>query len=148
MADLLRIDPDARTWDVSFRVSKGTYIRALARDIGLACGTVATLSALRRTAAGLLREEDADTLDDVVVASAEGHLGALFIDPLEVLGLPVVEATPEAVANGRRLPADIAPELPDGALAAVTVEGRLHGVYARAGELLAPAAVVAGSVAS
>ena len=39
--------------------SKGTYIRALARDIARACGTVAHLRALRRTAVGPFRLEDA-----------------------------------------------------------------------------------------
>jgi tRNA pseudouridine55 synthase len=43
--------------------SKGTYIRTLAEDIGAALGCGAHLSALRRTASGALRVEDALTLD-------------------------------------------------------------------------------------
>jgi tRNA pseudouridine55 synthase len=43
--------------------SKGTYIRALADDIGQALGCGAHLSALRRTAAGRLDLRDAITLD-------------------------------------------------------------------------------------
>ncbi len=39
--------------------SKGTYIRALARDIALACGTVAHLAALRRTRVGSFLLNDA-----------------------------------------------------------------------------------------
>ncbi len=39
--------------------SKGTYIRALARDIAQACGTCAHLSALRRTSVGPFKLEDA-----------------------------------------------------------------------------------------
>ena len=38
--------------------SKGTYIRALARDIGLALGSGAHLTALRRTRVGDVRVED------------------------------------------------------------------------------------------
>lgn len=44
---------------VSFAVSKGTYIRALARDIGNECGSAASLAALRRTRVGEARLEDA-----------------------------------------------------------------------------------------
>jgi tRNA pseudouridine55 synthase len=42
--------------------SKGTYIRTLAEDIGAALGCGAHLSALRRTASGALRLDDAVTL--------------------------------------------------------------------------------------
>ena len=45
------------------RCSKGTYIRTLAEDIGEALGCGAHLRALRRTASGALRVEDALTLD-------------------------------------------------------------------------------------
>lgn len=43
--------------------SKGTYIRALARDIGLALESGAHLTALRRTRIGDYRVEDCHTLD-------------------------------------------------------------------------------------
>ncbi|MDK9701243.1 MAG: tRNA pseudouridine(55) synthase TruB [bacterium] len=45
--------------EVAVVCSKGTYIRALARDIGLKLNTVATLSALRRTAIGEISVERA-----------------------------------------------------------------------------------------
>jgi tRNA pseudouridine55 synthase len=45
------------------RCSKGTYIRALARDIGGRCGTGGTLKTLRRTRLGPHRADDAYTLD-------------------------------------------------------------------------------------
>lgn len=44
--------------------SKGTYIRALARDIGLALGTGAHLTALRRTRVGNVRIKDCMTVED------------------------------------------------------------------------------------
>lgn len=44
--------------------SKGTYIRALARDIGLALGTGAHLTALRRTRVGNVRIKDCLTVED------------------------------------------------------------------------------------
>ena len=43
---------------VQVHCSAGTYIRSLARDIGLACGSRAHLCALKRTKAGVFRLED------------------------------------------------------------------------------------------
>jgi tRNA pseudouridine55 synthase len=48
---------------IDVRCGKGTYIRALARDIGAAAGCGAHLAALRRTAVGTFRIEDAVALD-------------------------------------------------------------------------------------
>ncbi len=51
--------------EIQIRVvcSKGTYIRALARDIGLALGSGAHLTALRRTRVGEVRIEDCLSID-------------------------------------------------------------------------------------
>lgn len=59
------LDFNADTWQISIRVvcSKGTYIRALARDIGHALGSGAHLTALRRTRVGNYRAEDCLTLE-------------------------------------------------------------------------------------
>lgn len=56
--------------DVDFRVrcSKGTYIRSLAHDFGATLGVGAHLTALRRTAIGPHRVEDAWTLDALAEA--------------------------------------------------------------------------------
>jgi tRNA pseudouridine55 synthase len=67
----LRIDEleltsfDPQTMQLSIRVvcSKGTYIRALARDIGQALGSGAFLTALCRTRVGNVRIEDCLTLE-------------------------------------------------------------------------------------
>lgn len=52
--------------EITIRVScgKGTYIRALARDIGRELGSGAFLTSLRRTRIGAVRAEDCVTLDD------------------------------------------------------------------------------------
>ena len=57
---------DPETMQMSIRVvcGKGTYIRALARDIGEALGSGAYLTALCRTRLGDVRIEDCITLDD------------------------------------------------------------------------------------
>lgn len=49
----------------------GTYIRALARDIAAALGTVAFMSALTRTRSGMFTLEDAVTMDDFRAAPEE-----------------------------------------------------------------------------
>jgi tRNA pseudouridine55 synthase len=59
--ELLAMDGPEVTLDVL--CSKGTYVRALARDIGRALGCGAHLAGLRRTASGPLRVEDARTPD-------------------------------------------------------------------------------------
>ena len=46
--------------------SKGTYIRALARDLGESLGSGAFLHSLRRTRNGGFRIEDALTVDEVI----------------------------------------------------------------------------------
>lgn len=50
--------------DIRVVCGKGTYIRALAREIGLALGSGAHLTALRRTRVGDYRVEDCMTLDE------------------------------------------------------------------------------------
>lgn len=63
--ELLWFDPEKM--QMSFRVvcGKGTYIRALARDIGEALNSGAYLTALCRTRVGDIRIEDCIKLDDV-----------------------------------------------------------------------------------
>jgi len=147
-AVLTSVDPGTPSWDVAYRVSKGTYIRALARDLGRACGTAAHLGALRRTASGPLALADASTLDEVATASASGGIGRLFADPLVALGLPVYEADPASLTDGRSLALDASHEREDGALRAVTVAGALAGVYRVSGERLVPAVVLTGGGAA
>jgi tRNA pseudouridine55 synthase len=123
--------------------SAGTYIRALARDLGAALGSAAYLGALRRTAAGPFSEPDAVSLDAVRAAAAEGpeRLAGL-VRPIDT-GLdrfPVVELTAAevaAVARGQyvRPSAGFPPDTgryrlrgPDGTLVAIAIpaeNGRL-----------------------
>ncbi len=81
--------------------SAGTYIRALARDLGERVDSAAYLGALRRTAAGPFTEADAIPLDRVREAAADGpsSLTAL-LRPIDT-GLdriPVVDLTRDEVA--------------------------------------------------
>jgi tRNA pseudouridine55 synthase len=143
-ADLIAMEADAATWQVAFTVSKGTYIRALARDLGRACGTAAHLSTLRRTASGEVALADAHTLDEVETAAAAGTLEELLADPIAALALPVVATQDRAVLTGGRIPAPAGTSLADGSSVAVTISGRLAGVYRVAGDRLEPAVVFPG----
>ncbi|MDD2409441.1 MAG: tRNA pseudouridine(55) synthase TruB [Bacilli bacterium] len=51
---------------IKTKVSKGTYIRSLIRDIGDSLGTHATLTDLERTASGHFNIKDSNTIDNVV----------------------------------------------------------------------------------
>ncbi|KXB98299.1 MAG: hypothetical protein AA908_02595 [Chlorobi bacterium NICIL-2] len=55
------------------RCSKGTYIRALARDLGNVLGVGAYVTALRRTAIGNYRVEDALTIEELATLLSEGN---------------------------------------------------------------------------
>ena len=62
--ELTSFDPKLMQMSIRVVCGKGTYIRALARDIGYALGSGAFLTALCRTRLGDVRIEDCVTLDD------------------------------------------------------------------------------------
>jgi tRNA pseudouridine55 synthase len=86
----------------------GTYIRALARDLGRAMGSAAHCESLRRVASGPANVADAEPLDRltpdsikqgrVLLRSALPALGAITHEPLTVAGFT-------ALRFGRRVPA-------------------------------------------
>ena len=61
--EILRFDETTMQLELRIVCSKGTYIRALARDIGKRLGSGAHLIALRRTRVGDIRIEDCMTFD-------------------------------------------------------------------------------------
>ena len=71
--------------EIDVRCSKGTYVRTLAEDIGVALGSRAHLSALRRIASGSLSVDDAVTLDKLE-ALAPGERNACLIPLASLLG--------------------------------------------------------------
>jgi len=60
-------------------VSKGTYIRSLARDIAIALGTVGHVTMLRRVKAGPFTLESAISLDKLDEAARGGGFGGLML---------------------------------------------------------------------
>jgi tRNA pseudouridine55 synthase len=88
-------------------VSKGTYIRSLARDIAYAVGTVGHVSMLRRTRAGPFNLESAISLDKLN-AFGQGAAQEDIILPIEagLVDIPALILSPEqarAVQQGRVL---------------------------------------------
>lgn len=88
-------------------VSKGTYIRSLARDIAHALGTVGHVSYLRRTKAGPFAENQAISLDKLDEFARGARLEDLLL-PLEagLDDIPALDLDPEsaqAVRQGRVL---------------------------------------------
>ncbi len=73
-------------WDVFAEVSKGTYIRSLARDIGERAGSLAHLGSLRRTSCGSLDVSAAHKLEDLEMKSIN-EIKELFIDVINDLGV-------------------------------------------------------------
>ena len=88
-------------------VSKGTYIRSLARDIALALGSVGHVTYLRRIKAGPFREEQAISLDSAEEIAKGAPIENLLL-PLEagLDDIPVLTLDPDsaqAVRQGRVL---------------------------------------------
>jgi tRNA pseudouridine55 synthase len=97
------------TADVRVHCSSGTYVRALARDLGAALGVGAHLTALRRTASGPYALP-APSLDDVDVARDLTPLADAARAAFPALD--VEEPTARLVANGVRVPAADVPAAP------------------------------------
>jgi len=98
---------------LSARVSKGTYIRSLARDIAYALGTVGHVTMLRRTKAGPFSLESAIRLDILDEAAKDARLQELLL-PLTagLVDIPVFAVSPDqaqALRQGRRLSGSAAP---------------------------------------
>lgn len=121
--DLLAVRREGQFLDLDVRVrcSSGTYIRALARDLGADLGTGGHLTVLRREAVGALTVAQATALEDVGPAS---------LLPLEDVaratfpGIDLDESAATDVGFGRRLavpvPADpTAVFAPDGTFLAL-----------------------------
>ena len=84
-------------------VSKGTYIRSLARDIALAVGSVGHVTMLRRTRAGPFSLDHAISLDKLN-AFGQGAAQSEVILPLEagLVDIPALNLSPEAAGAIRQ----------------------------------------------
>ena len=111
--------------DVDVRVvcSSGTYVRALARDLGVALLCGGHLTALRRTRVGPFPVRDARALDDLDVAAALVPPARAAASLFPVLELSAVQAVD--LGHGKKVPVQS-----DDAetTAAVAPDGRLVGL--------------------
>ena len=137
------VRPAGEVVDVDARVtcSSGTYIRALARDLGTALGVGGHLTALRRTRVGPYLASEARTLDQLA-----GDLAVIPLAAAAAAAFPrrdLTQAQAGAVAHGARLEATgtgqqpVAAFAPDGTLVALMtdVDGRARSlcVFATSG---------------
>lgn len=134
--DLLRFEPPLA--EISVECSSGTYIRAIARDVGAALGVGAHLTELRRTSVGEHSVKDAVALDDLGDQETVNHA---WMTPAEAIQhLPryeVNESGLSSLRNGGAVPADGA--LPGGTpIAMLSADGVLLAIGERDGERLQP----------
>ncbi len=125
----LRRDAGLLDADVAVTCSSGTYIRALARDLGAALGVGGHLTALRRTRVGPYDASQARTLDQLE--------SSFTVMPLEQAAagafrpLHVTEDDAGMLAHGRRLPASVLSGVPGtGPVAAFAPDGSLIALLA------------------
>lgn len=137
--DLLAVRPGEGVVDADVRVacSSGTYVRALARDLGAGLGTGGHLTALRRTRIGAFHVEEAAALDELDVPAS-------LLRPSDAArrALPVATLTAQQavdLGHGKRVEAsdaagaDVAPGT---VLAAIDPEDRLVAIVERRGSTL------------
>ena len=89
--------------EICVACSSGTYIRSLARDIALAAGSRAHLSALRRTRIGAFCIEDSVDGDDANLAEALRPLDRALIEALSLPCFFIDTEAEEAFIHGRPL---------------------------------------------
>ena len=101
---LLGAETDCADFEV--RCGKGTYVRALARDLALALGTLGFVAQLRRTACGPFTEIQAISLDRLGLFV---HSAASFVLPVataldDIPALAVTEDEAQCLSRGQPIP--------------------------------------------
>ena len=123
-----------RDLDVRVSCSSGTYVRALARDLGAALGVGGHLTALRRTRVGSFDVADAAVLEGIEVEPALLAPAAVASSLFPVWSMTPDEATD--LGHGKR-PAAGLPDT-EGPVAAVTAAGDLAGLVSVRGGRAVP----------
>ncbi len=127
------------------RCSSGTYIRALARDLGAALGTAGHLTALRRTRVGNFGIEQAEVLDTTASEGAVETVRLVSIDDVAAANFATVALSAEQATDvgfGRRLRQC---ELPASPAAMMDRDGRFLALYAQQGDDAVAEAVFVGN---
>lgn len=128
--------------DVTVTCSSGTYVRALARDLGAGLGVGGHLTALRRTRVGPYGLDAARTLEDLAAGFAVLPLADAARAAFPARELTAAEA--RELSFGRRVAAD--PALPGTAAAPVAAfapDGTMVALLADDGDRARPVLVLA-----
>jgi tRNA pseudouridine55 synthase len=136
--ELLAWQPPLLTLDIV--CSKGTYIRALARDIGAALGCGGHLQALRRTAVGTFLIADATPLA-ALEADPSIIMSTLLAPEQAVADWPIVELEVSEARQIRNGQAIMRSGLPGTRARAHGPDGQLLALLTRDGETWRPAKV-------
>jgi tRNA pseudouridine55 synthase len=144
--------PDADHAEFEAEVGKGTYIRALARDLGLLLDSCAHITALRRLAVGRFTLERAISLDKLAAlghsAATSEHLLPLETALDDIPALALTEDEVRALRCGRAVtplrPWDRAriDAFADGATIRATSDGKLVALVAIEAGLIRPVRVM------
>ena len=142
---LLAYEPPLAEIDVE--CGPGTYVRALAADLGALFGCGAHLASLRRLGSGPFTLADAVLMVDLEAARMQGPaaLEARFVPAARALGIPVITLVPDGIrrilhGSEIAIPAGT-PNVPR--LAAVDAAGELIAIVEpRAGRMLGPVRVL------
>lgn len=145
-ADLVSVEAGEKcVWTCAFDVSKGTYVRSLARDLGERLGTCAHLCGLVRTKAGGVGLGDCVSLDELA-GGGPSLVAGRCLDPVALLGLPRRELALEELADvscGRKIDVGqvgvgglVREPRPEERVALV-FDGALAGIWERRGTCLA-----------
>jgi tRNA pseudouridine55 synthase len=146
MTDWQADDPQRPVGTLEVQCSAGTYVRALARDLGERLGSGAYLAALTRTASGGFSLAEAHPLAEVREALSAGDAARLLLPP--DVGLdryPRVELADRALRHllrGQQLRRMAAPE-EEGLVRVVDAAGRLVAMARQAAGFLRPEKVLA-----
>ena len=127
---------------ISVRCSKGTYVRTLAEDIGLALGCGAHLTGLRRTMTAEFSLDNAyslQRLESMTDAERDACLLPLDCMLMNLPRLDLDDVQAGRLAQGQRLGLDLA--LPDGKLR-LYVAGDFIGLAELTGRRLAPVRLI------
>ena len=131
-------DVDGRPgWLCAFEVSKGCYIRAIARDLGRACGSAAHLAGLRRTSSGSISLSSCVTLEELERDGA-GVLASSALDPAACLGAPIRSLSEADLADascGKHLSLGSV-SVEEGGRVCLVAGDKLYGVWTRHGDEL------------
>jgi tRNA pseudouridine55 synthase len=111
-------------YELEIEVTKGTYIRAIARDVGRKLGNFGCLDELRRTAINLFKIEESFSIEQLKNNEVE------IMNPFDYLDLPriyVDERVTAYIENGRFLDLDLFPEKTDTII--YSNEGNVLAIY-------------------